>query len=71
MLKNTFRRFIGSVILITFLIAIGVYIYKTWGNAHVWGALGWGLSLMAIFAVVIWAAARADRRIRERERTER
>lgn len=71
MLKNTFRRFVGMVILITFLIAIGVYIYKTWGNSFVWGALGWGLSLLGIFAAVVWVAARADRRIRERERSER
>ncbi|HLO04032.1 MAG TPA: hypothetical protein VK191_13060 [Symbiobacteriaceae bacterium] len=71
MLKNTFRRLVGGLILFTFLLAIGVYIYKTWGNTFVWGALGWGLSLLGIIALVIWAAARADRRIRERERSER
>lgn len=71
MLKNTFRRFVGMLILLTFAVAVGVYIFKTWGNSFVWGALGWGLSLLAIFAAVLWVAYRADKRLRANERTEK
>lgn len=71
MLKNSFRRFTGGLILFTFLIALGVYVYKTWGNAEVWSALFWGSTLLGIFALIVWIAARADRRIRAQERSER
>jgi hypothetical protein len=71
MLKNTFRRFIGGLILFTFLIATGVYIYKTWGNSQVWSALFWGSTLLGLIALVVWIAARADRRLRDQERSER
>jgi hypothetical protein len=71
MLKNSFRRLTGGLILFTFLIATGVYVYKTWGNSEIWGALFWGSTLLGILALIVWIAARADRRIRARERSER
>jgi hypothetical protein len=67
MLRNKFRRFTGGLILFTFLIAIGVYIQKTWGNPAIWGALGSGITLLALFGLVLWAAYLADRRLRKRE----
>jgi hypothetical protein len=67
MLRNKFRRFTGGLILFTFLIAIGIYIEKTWGNPAIWGALGWGMTLLALFGLVLWVAYRADRRLRNQE----
>lgn len=66
MLKNTFRKLVGLLILIVFGVAVFQFTRQTSGNEYVSGALLSGLQVLAPFAVVIGLAWWADRRMRSR-----
>lgn len=66
MLKNTFRKLVGLLILIVFGVAVIQFTRQTSGNEYIPGALFSGLQILAFFAVVIGLAWWADRRIRRR-----
>lgn len=66
MLKNTFRKLVGYLILIVFGVAVFQFARQTSGNEHVWGALGSGFWVLAPMVVVIGLAWWADRRMRRR-----
>jgi len=66
-LKNTFRKLIGYLILIVFGIAIVRFAQQTWGNQYVLAAIGWGSTLIILLAGVLWLAYLFDRRMKKRE----
>jgi hypothetical protein len=66
MLKNTFRKLVGILILIVFGVAVFQFTRQTSGNQYVLGALGSGLWLLAPMVAVIGLAWWADRRMRRR-----
>ena len=67
MLKNTFRRLVGLLILAVMGVAVLRFLFQTWGNRYLLPALGWGLSLLLIIGLVLWGAYRADRHINKWE----
>lgn len=67
MLKNTFRRLIGYLIVIVFGIAIFRFVQQTWGNQYVLAAIGWGSALIILLGGVLYLAYLFDRRMKKRE----
>lgn len=67
MLKNTFRRLIGYLILIVFGIAIFRFVQQTWGNQYLLAAVGWGSVLIILLGGVLYLAYLFDRRMKKRE----
>lgn len=66
MLKNTFRKLVGILILLVFGVAVFQFIRQTIGNEHVLAAISSGMWLLAFFAAVVGLAWWADRRMRRR-----
>lgn len=66
MLKNTFRKLVGVLVLIVFGVAVFQFIRQTTGNQYVLGALTSGMWLLGFFAVIIVLAGWVDRRKRRR-----
>lgn len=66
MLKNTFRKLVGILILIIFGVAVFQFTRQTSGNEHVAPALTSGIWLLSFLAVVIGLAWWVDRRKRAR-----
>ncbi|MFZ5824658.1 MAG: hypothetical protein ACOY94_10050 [Bacillota bacterium] len=66
MLKNTFRKLIGILILLVFGVAVFQFIRQTGDNEHVLAAVASGMWLLAFFAAVIGLAWWVDRRMRRR-----
>lgn len=66
MLKNTFRKLVGILILIVFGVAVIQFTRQTSGNEHLLGALGSGFWVLAPMVAVIGLAWWADRRMRRR-----
>ena len=67
MLKNTFRRLVGILIVAVMGIAVLRFLVQTWGSRYLLPALGWGMSLIVIIGLILWGAYRADRHINKRE----
>ncbi len=67
MLKNTFRKLIGYLIVIVFGIAIFRFVQQTWGNQYVLAAIGWGSALIILVGGVLYLAYLFDRRMKKRE----
>lgn len=66
MLRNSFRRFTGLVIMVVFGIAIFQFFRQTQGNPFVGGALASGAKLLLLLALVLWLFYLLDRRINRR-----
>lgn len=66
MLKNTFRKLIGFLILIVFGVAVFQFTRQTAGNEYVSGALRSGMWLLLFLAAIIGLAGYVDRRKRKR-----
>lgn len=68
MMRNTFRKVMGAVILLAFGVGIYAYIRQTRGNAFVGSALGFGLKVLLFLALVLGVVYMIDRRVNRRER---
>lgn len=66
MLRNSFRKFTGILILLVFGVAVFQFSRQMTGDANVLGALSSGAWLLAFFAAVVGLAWLADRRLRQR-----
>ncbi len=64
MLKNTFRKLVGILVVIVFGIAVFQFSRQTAGNEYVSGALVSGIWVLAFLAAIIGLAAWVDRRKR-------
>jgi hypothetical protein len=64
-LKNTFRKFTGGVILLVFGIAIFRFIQQTSNNQYVGGAVAFGLKFLLFLALVLWVVYLLDRRMKK------
>lgn|GEM_PF-1814068 len=64
MLKNTFRRLVGILILVVFGIAIFQFSRQTAGNAYLWDALSAGFWLVVFLFAIVGLAGWVDRRKR-------
>ncbi len=67
MLKNTFRKLVGILILVVFGVAIYRYAQQTSGNPYVAGAIFSGAKFLLFIALVLWVVYMADRRMKKRE----
>ncbi len=64
MLKNTFRKLMGLIILIVFGVAIVRFVQQTQGNEYVGGALASGLKLLLFLALLLYVVFLIDRRMK-------
>lgn len=67
MLRNTFRKAVGMLILMVFGLAIFRFAAQTQGNPYVGSALAFGFKVILVLALALALAYLFDRRIRNRE----
>ncbi|MDF2631186.1 MAG: hypothetical protein K0R39_5017 [Symbiobacteriaceae bacterium] len=67
MLKNTFRKFTGILILLVFGVAVIQYFRQTASDPYLWDALGFGSKIILFLALVLWVVFLADRRMKKRQ----
>jgi cbb3-type cytochrome oxidase subunit 3 len=67
MLRNTFRKVIGVVVLLVFGVAVARFAYQTKGDPYVGGALAAGIKFVLFLALVLWLVYLFDRRMKKRE----
>lgn len=67
MLKNTFRRFTGILILLVMGLAIVQFFRQTATHPYLGNALGFGLKVLLFLALVLYVVFLFDRRINKRQ----
>ena len=67
MLKNTFRKVTGILILLVFGVAIFQFIRQTSSDPFLGNALAFGLKVILFLALVLYAVFLFDRRINKRQ----
>lgn len=67
MLKNSFRKFTGILILLVFGVAIVQFFRQTSDNPFMGNALGFGLKILLFLALVLWVVFLFDRRLNKRQ----
>ena len=65
MLKNTFRKLTGIIILLVMGIAVVQYFRMTSGNALVGSALAFGMKFVLFLALVLYVVFLFDRRLKK------
>lgn len=65
MLKNTFRRVTGVLLLAVFGVAIWQFFRQTAGNEYVGGAVAFGAKVLLFIALVLWLVYLYDRRLKK------
>lgn len=65
MLKNTFRKFIGGLIIAVFAIAVFQFVRQTSGNQYVGDAVFFGLKVVLFLALILWVVYLMDRRMKK------
>ncbi|HYG57628.1 MAG TPA: hypothetical protein VD902_06135 [Symbiobacteriaceae bacterium] len=65
MMKNTFRKLIGILILGIFGVAIYRYVQVTATNSYVGEALAFGLKVLLFLALVLYLVYLYDRRLKK------
>jgi di/tricarboxylate transporter len=63
-LRNTFRKVVGVVILLVFGLAVVRFAQQTAGNPHVGGAVASGFKFILFLALVLGLVYLADRRLK-------
>ncbi|HYF94357.1 MAG TPA: hypothetical protein VD969_19225 [Symbiobacteriaceae bacterium] len=67
MLRNTFRRVLGILILLVMGVAVVQFIRQTSANPFVGNALTFGLKVVLFLALVLWIVFMVDRRVNKRQ----
>ncbi|HYF80702.1 MAG TPA: hypothetical protein VD973_26630 [Symbiobacteriaceae bacterium] len=67
MLKNTFRKFTGILILLVFGVAVIQFFRQTSSDPYLWNALAFGSKIVLFLALVLWLVFLADRRMNKRQ----
>lgn len=67
MLKNTFRKITGGLIVAVFALAVYRYAQQTKDSEFVGAAIADGLKLLLVLGLVLYGAYLFDRRINKRE----
>lgn len=66
MLKNTFRKIMGILIVVIFGIAVYRFAQQTSGNEYVLDALITGVGFLLFLFVLVWGLYQFDRRMKRR-----
>lgn len=67
MLKNTFRRVTGILVLLVFGVAVFQFVRQTSDNPYLGNALAFGLKVILFLALVLWVVFLFDRRLKKRQ----
>lgn len=67
MLKNTFRKLVGILLVLIFGVAIVKFLQQTAGSQYLGGALSFGLKVLLVLALLLWGAFLYDKRVNRRQ----